>query len=76
MSGPMEPWRSRRLGRREQEREAQAQFLNIVLVTAGGRALRDLPEDLAPVEPRETRPRDRSLNGKARRRARKQRRSA
>lgn len=71
MSGPTEPWRSRRLSRLGQNRQAMTEILNDVLVMGGGRRGRDLPDGLAPVDPRETRPRDRSLTGKARRRARK-----
>ena len=71
MSGPREPWRSRALSRNAQERERQAWLWNLRARTNGERTDLDLPDDVGPIVSRETRPRDRSLHGKARRNARK-----
>lgn len=71
MSGPSEPYRSRALSKLAQEREAAVAWDHFWDRLEGKRVGRDLPDDLADVEPRETRERDRSLRGKARRQARR-----
>jgi hypothetical protein len=71
MSGPREPWRSRSLSKAAAERNARVAWDRFWDRMEGKRVGRDLPEDLSPIEPRETRVRDRALRGKARIRARR-----
>lgn len=71
MSGPREPWRSRGLSKRAVDGISRRLFDKITAQTNGEHVGRGLPVGLDLIEPRETRERDRSLNGKARRRARK-----
>ena len=71
MSGPREPWRSRSISKAAAQRAADTAWHRFWDKVEGKRVGRNLPDDLAPIEPRETRDRDRSLHGKARIRARK-----
>lgn len=71
MSGPREPWRSRSLSKAAAERAAEVAWGRFWDRAEGKRVGRNLPDGLSPIEPRETRPRDRSLRSKARIRARR-----
>lgn len=76
MSGPCEPFRSRSLSKAAAALESNVATRRLELLSRGVRTLSDDVyctdlDGLAPIERRETRERDRSLSGKARRNARR-----